>query len=60
MSNLNYNNPNPNYNSNYSSNPKGTVSVNNFVGKQHPEPQEDIDLLSEKHDQYIELILEEE
>lgn len=32
-------------------------SANNFVGNDKPLSHEDIDFLSEKHDQYIELIL---
>lgn len=32
-------------------------SANNFVGNDKPLSHEDIDILSEKHDQYIELIL---
>lgn len=47
ISNLGYNNIG------YNSNPK--TNINNFVGRH---PQEEIDLLSEKHDEYIELILE--
>ena len=50
-------------NLNYGSNHRPT-NINNFVGGGNtlssPQRPEDIEQLSEKHDQYIELILEEE